>query len=135
MIGGVAKWLNTMSRIRPGDFIAEYLSKDAQSFIAILRATSYVYEDRTQFWPHGLYPFRVDRELLLVAPEGSRGVPGRDLAGKLDFVRDKPHWGRYFQLKIREISEAELSAVRTALESIGSVPAPFGSGRPDTPPN
>ena len=124
MIGGVAKWLNTMSRVRPGDLIAEYLSKGAQSFVAILRATSFVYEDRTQFWPHGLYPFRVDRELVLVAPESSRGFLGRDLAGKLDFVRDKSHWGRYFQLKIREITEVEMSAIREALESIGSVRAP-----------
>lgn len=121
MIGGVKKWLNTFTKIRPGDLIAEYLSKGAQSFIAILRATSYVYEDRAEFWPHGLYPFRVDREVVLVAPSGSLGCPGRDLARRLEFVRQKSQWGRYLQLKIREISETDMTEIRKALENIGAM--------------
>src|SRR2546425_2015036 len=119
MIGGVAKRLTSLSKIRPGDLIAEYLSKGAQSFVAILRATSYVYEDQTQFWPHGLYPFRVNRDLVLTAPKGSFGCPGRDLARRLEFVRNKSYWGRYLQVKIREISETDMSEIRSALESIG----------------
>jgi len=129
MIGCDEKWSGILSRVRPDDLIAEYLSKGSNSFVAIMRATSYAYEDDTPFWEYGAYRFRVDEELMLVTPDESHGVPGKQLAQQLEFVARKRHWGVYFQVKIREISKHDFDAIENALQVAGGTSSPPGRRR------
>ncbi len=121
MLGASKKWMGLVSRIQPGDLIAEYLAGETHSFAAVLRATSGMYEDKTPFWPHGTYPYRIDCEPVLLKPKGSIGVLGRIVAKQLTFVRDKTHWGTFLQVKIRELSREDMAVIWNSLARKGAV--------------
>src|SRR2546428_11114036 len=99
MLGASKKWVGLVSRIQPGDLIAEYLAGETHSFAAVLRATSGMYEDRTPFWPHGAYPYRIDCEPVLIKPKGSIGVLGPVVAKQIPFMWHKTHLGTVLQVK------------------------------------
>src|SRR5664279_359898 len=77
--------------IKPGDLILCYLSGLSQ-FVAVLRVLSEPYLDLTRIWDEGLFPCRVDVDIV-VSVSDSQAVPIRDLSD-LSIFRIK-NWSLY----------------------------------------
>jgi predicted RNA-binding protein len=106
----------------PGDEIFFYVT-GVQTFGALARVTSEMFEDRTRIWPQKgkkpeEYPWRVSTEPVVVLAEDDF-IPAEDLAGELEHVRKWPaeHWHLAFQGQLRAIGEHDAALLRDRLSS------------------
>jgi len=104
-----------LERLSPGDVIIFYSAREtiARNSPAVQRFTAHAKVSETPVYRMELSstfkPWRKDVEFT---PESKfRSVDIRPLIGKLDFIRDKKHWGVAFRRGLFEIPEKDYQVI------------------------
>lgn len=109
----------TIFRIKPGDRILAYMTKESK-WIAAMEVTSDPYFDtETKIWTQAPFPCRV-KVNALVKLDPPQGIPVLDLAPKLklfDNLKSPTHWGLLFRTAPRELHSKDGQLIIEALQA------------------
>lgn len=109
----------TIFRIKPGDRILAYMTKESK-WIAAMEVTSEPYFDtKTKIWTQATFPCRVKVKVLLKL-DPRQGIPVLDLAPQLklfDNLKSPTHWGLLFRTAPRELQSEDGQLIIKTLQT------------------
>jgi hypothetical protein len=103
--------IGMFERVKPGDVFLCYCKRPASRWVGALKVTGPVFQSAEPVW--GLsevgeprYPWRFPVEPL-VALDPVRGVPGDQVAERLEFLKRLKRWGTYLQRSLNKVPDAD----------------------------
>lgn len=113
------RW-NTVTRMRPGDYLLCYL-KGEKRWVGVLEITGDAYQDETPIWAADAYPARIPvRAAVALDPE--YGVPITDLQDELSIFTAPGGWGVQLQGAPKVWSTPDGEAVVRAVQAAAADP-------------
>ena len=107
-----------LTSVSSGDLVTFYVSKKAfssqtpvQKFIGKVVVRSRCYESSKQIWQNGLFPMRIDISLVSI-----RSCQIKPLINRLQFIKNKEHWGGALMAGTVRISEQDFNLIQEAME-------------------
>ncbi len=126
VIGCKERRRNQALQMEPGDRIVLYATK-VMRFVAAVRITGELYEDRTPIWPGkpgqpDPYPWRFATEPELILDEAA-WVAAESVKNDLEHIRKWPaeHWKLAFQGQLRTVSDADAALLMDRLHAARGV--------------
>jgi predicted RNA-binding protein len=117
LIGFVASKASLVSAFRPGDLLTFYIPRESLSsnkYVRRIIGTAEVVSDRFSskdpLWENGIFPERVRIKVL-----SGDSCDIRPIIRRLDFIKNKIHWGASLLTGIRKITEHDFRVIQNQM--------------------
>lgn len=105
-----------LSELLPGDKIIFYAAGLCQ-FAGIAEVTESIYQDGSQIWDNGLFPYRVKIKPEIYLPK-NKWLDVKTMVDDLEYFKNKVQWSMHFMQNLRPVSEKDYKKIKEEMDKI-----------------